>query len=102
MIQKTPANPPLNDSNNKREVKEWSNQSLDLNLIEMVWSDNQQSVLLENPPMCLNYINSARHGGSEFLHSDIKDSVPVSVKPGTEDGCCCQGWNNWGYPNYYV
>ncbi len=33
--------------------------------------------MLENLPMWLNYNNSVKKSGPKFLHSDVKDSLPV-------------------------
>ncbi len=36
--------------------------------------------MLENPPMWLNYNNSAKMSGPKFLHSAVTDSLQVNRK----------------------
>ncbi len=48
---------------NKMKTLEWPSQSPDL--------------MLENPPMWLNYNNSAKMSGPKFLHSTVTDSLQV-------------------------
>ncbi len=56
---------------------EWPSQSLDLNLIEMLWHDLKQSFHAWNPSNVAELINSTKKSEPKFLHSDVKDSLPV-------------------------
>ncbi|KAK3569486.1 hypothetical protein QTP86_031421 [Hemibagrus guttatus] len=62
---------------NKMKTLEWPSQSPDLNPIEMLWHDLKKVVHARNPPMWLNYNNSAKMSGPKFLHSAVTDSLQV-------------------------
>ncbi len=62
---------------NKIKVLEWPNQSPDLNPFEMLWHDLKQSIHARKPSNVAELNNSAKKSGPKFLHSDVKDSLPV-------------------------
>lgn len=37
------------------------------------------SAMFENPPVWLNYNNSAKKSGTEILHNNVKDVLPVTA-----------------------
>ncbi len=67
MIQNTPANPPLNGL---VKVLTWI-------LLRCCGMTLKRRFMLENPPMWLNYNNSAKMSGPKFLHSAVTDSLQV-------------------------
>ncbi len=78
MIQNTPANPPLNGWR-KTKWRLWSGlvKVLTWILLRCCGMTLKRRFMLENPPMWLNYKNSARMSGPKFLHSAVTDSLQV-------------------------
>ncbi len=78
MIQNTPANPPLNGWR-KTKWRLWSGQVKVLTwiLLRRCGMTLKRRFMLENPPMWLNYNNSAKMSGPKFLHSAVTDSLQV-------------------------
>ncbi len=78
MIQNTPANPPLNGSR-KTKWRLWSGlvKVLTWILLRCCGMTLKRWFMLENPPMWLNYNNSAKMSGPKFLHSAVTDSLQV-------------------------
>ncbi len=63
---------------NKIKDLEWPSQSPDLNPIEMLWHDLKQSIHALKPSNVAEIKNnSAKRSGPKFLHSDVRDSLPV-------------------------
>lgn len=57
----------LNGQRNKMKVLKWPSQCLEINQTQMLWYDLKQTILLNvNPPVCLNYHNSAKKSGTKF------------------------------------
>ncbi len=78
MIPSTPASPHLNGlKKNKIKVLEWPNKNPDLNPIEMLWHDLKQSFHARKPFNAAELKHSSKKRGPTFLHSDVKDSLPV-------------------------
>ncbi len=78
MIQNTPANPPLNGWR-KTKWRLWSGlvKVLTWILLRCCGMTLKRRFMLENPPMWLNYNNSAKMSGPKFLHSAVTDSLQV-------------------------
>ncbi len=78
MIQNTPANPPLNGWR-KTKWRLWSGlvKVLTWILLRCSGMTLKRRFMLENPPMWLNYNNSAKMSGPKFLHSAVTDSLQV-------------------------
>lgn len=38
------------------------------------------SAMLENPPVWLNYNNSAKKSGTKILHNNVKDVLPATTE----------------------
>ncbi len=78
MIQNTPANPPLNGWR-KTKRRLWSGlvKVLTWILLRCCGMTLKRRFMLENPPMWLNYNNSAKISGPKFLHSAVTDSLQV-------------------------
>ncbi len=72
MIQNTPANPPLNGWR-KTKWRLWSGlvKVLTWILLRCCGMTLKRRFMLENPPMWLNYNNSAKMSGPKFLHSAV-------------------------------
>ncbi len=62
---------------NKIKVLEWPNQSPDLNPTEMLWHDLKQSIHARKPSNVVELKQFCKKSGPKFLHSDVKDSLPV-------------------------
>ncbi len=78
MIQNTPANTPLNGWR-KTKWRLWSGlvKVLTWILLRCCGMTLKRRFMLENPPMWLNYNNSAKMSGPKFLHSAVTDSLQV-------------------------
>ncbi len=78
MIQNTPANPPLNGWR-KTKWRLWSGlvKILTWILLRCCGMTLKRWFMLENPPMWLNYNNSAKMSGPKFLHSAVTHSLQV-------------------------
>ncbi len=78
MIQNTPANPPLNGWR-KTKWRLWSGlvKVLTWILLRCCGMTLKRRFMLKNPPMWLNYNNSAKMSGPKFLHSTVTDSLQV-------------------------
>ncbi len=78
MIQNTPANPPLNGWR-KTKWRLWSGlvKVLTWILLRCCGMTLKRRFMLKNPPMWLNYNNSAKMSGPKFLHSAVTDSLQV-------------------------
>ncbi len=76
--QNTPANPPLNGWR-KTKWRLWSGlvKVLAWILLRCCGMTFKRRFMLENPPMWLNYNNSAKMSGPKFLHSTVTDSLQV-------------------------
>ncbi len=78
MIENTPANPPLNGWR-KTKWRLWSGlvKVLTWILLRCCGMTLKRRFMLENPPMWLNYNNTAKMSGPKFLHSAVTDSLQV-------------------------
>ncbi len=78
MIQNTPANPPLNGWR-KTKWRLWSGlvKVLTWILLRCCGMTLKRRFMLSNPPMWLNYNNSAKMSGPKFLHNTVTGSLQV-------------------------
>ncbi len=77
MIQNTPANLWMAEGNTKWRL--WSGlvKVLTWILLRCCGMTLKRQFMLENPPMWLNYNNSAKMSGPKYLHSAVTDSLQV-------------------------
>lgn len=62
---------------NKMKTLEWPNQSPDLNPIEMLWHDLKKAAHAQKPSHVAEFQQFCKDQWAEFLHSAVKDSLPV-------------------------
>lgn len=97
VTQNTPAIPPLNGLS-KVKWSLWRGLIKVLTWIQLRCCGRtlKRRLMLENPPMWLNYNNSAKIRGPTFLHSAVEDSLPVIVNAWLQLLLlyCCFCWPN--------
>lgn len=63
---------------------EWSNQSLDLNMIEIIWHDLKKAIRAQTLQLCSIFLKKEKKKKWKedwdkilYIHSNMKDSSPV-------------------------